>query len=398
MELLTSQQTAITKLQKLKVGALFMEMGTGKTLTAYQLVVSVLHLVDFVLWFTPCQTKQSLSLEIEKCGGLPNLRIVGIETISSSDRTYLELMELVSTQRVFIVVDESLKIKNWEAKRTKRIIELGKHCQFKLVLNGTPLSRNLLDIWAQLEFLSPKILGMDLSRFKSIFCEIVTVKKVINGKLITNEFITKNHNIDYLYSIINPYVYECALNVEVKKLHVNKNYSIDEDNLETYQEIKSYFLKMETLFAHNNNIFLSMINKLQHSYCTCKSKINLLKEIISQHDVDKIIIYTKYVKSSELLKKEFPSITVLSLQKHAYGLNLQSKNVTIFFDKTYNYAELLQSEARTHRMGQNMDCIYYSLSADNVGLDAMINGNIGKKKFMLDYFKEVGFKQIMSEL
>ena len=43
-----SQQQAIDKLEKLRVGALFMEPGTGKTLTAIQLVES--SQADFVLW------------------------------------------------------------------------------------------------------------------------------------------------------------------------------------------------------------------------------------------------------------------------------------------------------------------------------------------------------------
>lgn len=59
-----SQQQAIDKLEKLRVGALFMEPGTGKTLTAIQLVES--SQADFVLWIVPFQTKGNLKDELTK--------------------------------------------------------------------------------------------------------------------------------------------------------------------------------------------------------------------------------------------------------------------------------------------------------------------------------------------
>lgn len=51
-------------------------------------------------------------------------------------------MNKVQLHKTFIVCDESLKIKNWDAKRTKRIVQLGSYTEYKLILNGTPLSRN----------------------------------------------------------------------------------------------------------------------------------------------------------------------------------------------------------------------------------------------------------------
>ena len=48
-----AQQEAIEKLSKLKVGALFMEMGTGKTKVALDLINSKKNKVDYVLWICP---------------------------------------------------------------------------------------------------------------------------------------------------------------------------------------------------------------------------------------------------------------------------------------------------------------------------------------------------------
>ena len=123
--LFDDQLNAVEKLRKYKVGALFMEAGTGKTTVACELIKSVEN-IDLILWLVPCQIKENLMVELDKLG-LTNYNIVGIESLSSSDRIYLETLKLVEkAKKPFIICDESLKIKNWDAKRTQRIIEIGK--------------------------------------------------------------------------------------------------------------------------------------------------------------------------------------------------------------------------------------------------------------------------------
>lgn len=395
MELLNQQQEAINKLHRLKVGALFMEPGTGKTFTAYQLVKNLD--VENIIWFTPFQTKENLLSEINKCGGLNNLHIIGIESIQNSDRIYLQLIKLVNQGKCAIVVDESLKIKNYEAKRTKRLLELSKYVEYKLVLNGTPITRNLLDIWSQFEFLSPKILQMSMAEFKNTFCEWVRITKRLNGKTSTNEFISKYHNVDYLYSLINPYVFECDLQLTIEQQHIDYKYTLTEDDREQYNEYKIKYLDDEKMKMMNNNIFLEMTQKMQHNYCCTEDKFKVLDNIIKDIDINKTIIYTKYIISREALQKKYPNLQILTYGKHSIGLNLQQYNTTIYFDKTFDYSQMTQSKFRTYRTGQNNNCKYISMTGD-VGLEKMIADNINKKQSLLEYFKQTGINQIKKEL
>ena len=129
-------------------------------------------------WVGPLQTirpKDGLTSvidEINKWGGFnTDVCYTGIESLQNSDRIYLNLHNRISNARnPFIIVDESLKIKNADAKRTKRMMELSDMAQYKLVLNGTPLSKNLLDLKPQLDFLSRKILNMSDAEYKNTFC------------------------------------------------------------------------------------------------------------------------------------------------------------------------------------------------------------------------------------
>lgn len=65
MILNAKQRQAIAKLKKLRVGALFMEPGTGKTLTAIKIIES--SDTDFCLFIVPFQSKGNFERELKKC-------------------------------------------------------------------------------------------------------------------------------------------------------------------------------------------------------------------------------------------------------------------------------------------------------------------------------------------
>ncbi len=395
--LLKDQSKAITKLSKYKVGALFMEPGTGKTRTAYELIRSV-NGIDYILWLTPFRTKQNLKVEIAKCGGFDiEFEVVGIETLSNSDRAYLYLLDKVKNNKSFVVCDESLKIKNFEAKRTKRIINIGQQCEYKLILNGTPLSRNVLDLWAQFEFLSPKILKMQTAEYKNTFCKYTTITTKINGRKYEKEFIDGYANIEHLYALIKHYVYESNLEIDIAKRYIDRYYSINSENQNIYKEIKEYYLEYEYKLMFNSTFFLSMIQKLQMSYSLDENKFSILEDILSNVDNSKTLIFCKFIASRNAIEMRYPNLRTLTYGKHAYGLNLQDYSTIIFFDKTLDYALRLQAERRIFRTGQREACTYYELTGD-IGLETMIDKNIGEKISMLDFFKKVSFKTFMKEL
>lgn len=398
---LQHQSEAKRHLEEWKVGALFMEAGTGKTKVAVDIVNA--SPCDFVLWIGPLQTIRTgnVTNEVARQGGF-NMpcSFVGIESIGGSDRIYLNTVEdLKSYEKPFVVVDESLKIKNAEAKRTKRLLEIGKIVEYKLILNGTPLSRNLLDLWSQMEFLSPLILNMSLAQFKNTFCEWTRVTKSNGWRTYSKEYVTGYENVDYLYSLIRHYVFKADLKLGISQHYRSKAYYIDEDSREEYARIKEIFLEDEMLEWRNNNIFLEMTQKMQHAYCCTGDKIDQVKSILAEEEVDpsKTIIFCKFIKSRELCERLFPECLVLSYQKDSLGLNLQEYNVTIYFDKVWDFALRTQSTRRTFRTGQERDCLYYDLTGD-VGLERLIDRNICKKVKMSEYFKKATKEQLKKDL
>lgn len=393
MNLLADQTKAKSHLHDWRVGALFMEAGTGKTRVAVEIANETP--CDLIAWFGPLQTLRQTHLmtsvidEINKWGGFKvPVVYTGVESIQNSDRIYLNIYErIANAKNPMIIVDESLKIKNAEAKRTKRLMELSKMSTYKLILNGTPITRNLLDLKPQMDFLSPLILNMSDAEFKNTFCEYTRVTKYFaSRKGYTKEFITGYENIDYLYSLIRHYVYECNLTLSVSQYYNDISYELSEEHEAEYTRLKEKYLDDEMLQWKNNNIFLEMTQKMQHTYACTEDKFEKLEALFKEIDPERTIIYCKYIDSRESCEKRFPKATVLSYQKESLGLNLQHLCNTVYFDKNWDYALRIQSGRRTFRTGQEYDCRYLDLTG-NVGLERLIDANISKKTSMAEYFK-----------
>lgn len=386
---LKNQQLAFDKLSRLKVGALFSEMGTGKTKVALDLINSKSNKIDYILWICPFSIKNEIIKERDKWYPSMKIDVVGCETIGSSDRTYLEILKKVTTSKTFIVVDESLKIKNINAKRTRRIIEFGEYAQYKLILNGTPITKNVIDLYTQMEFLSPKILKMSFNQFKNTYCEYY-----IRGKL--KGMVKKQHNIENLISLIEPYIFDCDLDIEAKKMYYNYFYDVD-----TFQYSS---LKNELLECITNIDFFVLTTKLQQFYTTYKEE--MLKELLGQIN-DQVIIFVKYLDSipagankivGDMNTKERKQVIdrfergdfkelYITYGCGSYGLNLQFCRNIIFAEHCFDYSQRIQAEARIYRIGQNYDVNYYNLWC-NVGLEKMIQSSLNKKSNLLNEIKK----------
>jgi hypothetical protein len=236
-----------------------------------------------------------------------------------------------------------------------------------------------------------------LIQYKNTFCNYTTITKSNGIWSRKEEFITGYENLDYLYSLIHSYVYQCDLHLNITQNFHVYNYVIDELAKKDYNEIKETFLNDETLELKNNNIFLEMTQKMQHSYCIVQDKFRAVNEIISISGESNTIIFCKYVISREECERRYPKALVLSYQKESLGLNLQAYNSTIYFDKIWDLALRIQSGRRTFRTGQDLNCQYYDLTGD-IGLEKLIDLNIKKKVSMTEYFKKVSRKELEEAL
>lgn len=203
--------------------------------------------------------------------------------------------------------------------------------------------------------------------------------------------------LDYTYSLIRNYVYKCDLKLNISQYYNEERYKVGDEERDEYEQIKARFLDDEMMEYRNNNIFLEMTQKMQHAYCCTADKFEKVNDLFCKIKQEETIIFCKYIDSRVACEKEYPKSKVLSYQKEALGLNLQSYRYMIFFDKIWDYALRIQATRRIYRTGQPMDCVYYDLTG-NVGLEHLIDSNIEKKISMTEYFKKKSIEDIKKEL
>ena len=439
-DLLPHQEDAVRKLRKLPIGALFMDMGTGKTRTALELIKERLEksYVEKVLWLCPCSVIDNLKQDlIRHCGEVPKeIKIAGIESISASGRIYLELLSYVGQdKKCYLIVDESSLIKNPLAIRSKRIENLAESCTFKLILNGTPISRNEADLYQQFKLLDWTILGY--RSYYTFAANHLEFKEVRQGsRKIKTKQIVRCLNTGYLASKIEPYTYQIkkdeCFKLPEKKYHFVPCHMTQEQS-KAYRQAKDEFL-MQVDELRSETIY-RFFTALQHvtSGRTVKDhegkmivknlfedwrdnpRIVCLQRLVQEID-GKCIIFAKYKQEIEEIEamltesgkswieftgqisikdrdralekfKDDTQFLIANKTCGAFGLNLQHCHNIIFYSNDFNYATRLQSEDRVHRLGQKEVCHIYDIVMKDT-IDEFIDDNLGKKGGLLKAFKK----------
>ena len=422
------QVKAVEKLKKIKIGAAYMEMGTGKTRVALELINIRLNKgrIDHVIWLCPCSVKENLRRDIIKHTGEEQniITICGIETLSTSIKTNSYLLELVKNKRCYLIVDESNLVKNHKAKRTQNIIRLSEYCTYKLILNGTPVTRNEADLFAQWYLLDWRVLG-----YKSYWSFSANHLEFDDyGRL------RKCLNVDYLVEKIGPYSYQVkkeeCLDLPPKTYEkvyyelTNQQYehylnvadelmfSLDEFQpwtiyrmLTALQDVISGMYvntskeNIQTTPYFDNPLenprikkLLELLDGLEEEtiiFCKYQQEINDITNIINQmYGKNKAVEYTgelsqkKRQKNLDLFQTTSQYL-IANKQCGAYGLNLQFCSYIIFYSNDWDYGTRIQAEDRVHRIGQNENVHIVDICASDT-LDERILKCLDKKENLVD--------------
>ncbi len=426
--LLPHQVEAVEKLIHLRVGALFMEQGTGKSITALEIIRRryLANKIDSVVWLCPCSAKGNIKREILKqCPKemYPLFIICGIETLSTSVRAISFLFSHVKTHQCMIVVDESLMIKNPNAYRTRNIIKISEKCPYRLILNGTPVSRNEADLYSQFYLLDWRILGYrSYWSFAANHIELDEYGKV-------NRIL----NTDYLAKKISPYVFqvkkEDCLSLPSKQYHTKcfwltsdqeKEYAMAADILLMQvnewrpETIYRLFSGLQAIISGKKLIFNECFSHYESSEFfddpIDNPRIQILLDIVPENE--KCIIFCRYesevsqissilpnsvrfdgkssIKLREKALKEFSEnkqYLVANRGCAGYSLNLQFCHHIINYSNDWDLGTRLQSEDRVHRIGQNQNVSITDICAAET-LDEQILSCLYKKENLLDSLKK----------
>jgi len=400
---MNNQMLAFEKFSKLKVGAVFMKMGSGKTKIAIDLINYNINKIDMALFIAPHSTLSNLDMEIRKWGINCQYIIKSYESISMSNKKYIELINAIKNKKVFIVADESIFIKNEGSIRFNRLCNIRNSCEYALILNGTPLVKNEWDLYNQMYFLSPLIINMGRNEFLNNFFKHIVYKK--RGEKEKSFYKFSEVNAEYLTRLIAPYVFYSDLEIKIDEQIQTFKITPNDETLTKYIYYKKFLLEN----LKDNNVILGNLQMLLKASADDRAKA---KRIAEYTKGKQIIVYCQFKSEIDNIKEELKNdcliITgdtlhgqrqgiidefqknnkplLMTLGTGAFGLNLQFCNEIVYSSISFDYGKIEQSRYRIKRIGQKRKIIY-SYFKTGLGIEQLSQECIDKKMTLSNLIK-----------
>ncbi|MBS9523575.1 DEAD/DEAH box helicase [Litoribacter alkaliphilus] len=300
----------------------------------------------------------------------------------------------------YVILDESQAIKNPGSNISKAVNNF--HCKNKLILTGTPVENGTMDLWSQMNFINPGLLG-NQSLFKKQFLLPIEKKNDMD-------------KAQKLHATIKPFILrrlktQVATDLPEKLINV-KYSSMTSEQEKAYEEVKSYYreqivneLSMPGMARKQFTLLRGLTQLRQianHPKMTDKSygggsgKLEDVTHMLhsTASEGHKVLVFSQFVRHLAIVKefldaeniryayldgttkdrqaqvKEFQEndevkIFLISLKAGGVGLNLTKAEYVFLLDPWWNPAVEAQAIDRAHRIGQQNKVMIYKFITRN---------------------------------
>lgn len=396
-------------------GCLADDMGLGKTIQTLTLLLNQKELGKGPSLLI-CPTSLVFNWELEAKKFTPNLSVLNytgtyrnknVETFAQYDL----ILTSYGTVRVdvdllkkfyfnYIILDESQAIKNPNSNITQDVADLGsKH---KLVLTGTPIENSTLDLWSQMNFINPGLLGTQ-QFFRDNFLIPIEKKKDVD-------------KVKKLHALVKPFVLrrkKSQVATELpEKIEQIVYCEMTEEQEKLYEETKAFYRNQIIDNIDNEGMGKSQILIIQgltklrqianhpgmctENYKGGSSKFETALDMHSNAlgEDHKTLIFSQFVKHLYYYKTEFQKEGVpftyidgttknrqeqveafqkkdeirtflISLKAGGTGLNLTAADYVFILDPWWNPAVEQQAIDRAYRIGQKNTVFVYKFITKN---------------------------------
>lgn len=428
-------------------GLLF-EMGCGKTLTAIA-IMGALYQQDKIrrvlvvapssvcsVWPHDLDSFAGFPYDVEVMLGEKKKRLDALQRLIQPERRRkleIAVINYESTHRdgIFealsdyaadlIICDESQRIKTHTAAQSKAMHRLGDAARYKLILSGTPVQNNAVDLYSQYRFLDPAVFGTNFYAFRNRYCIMggYCNRQIVDYQHM-EQLIKKEHSIAYRVT-----KKEC---LDLPQQTFEKRYvRFDAKEQRLYEQIqKSSVVELEGGDSITATIVLTKLLRLMqltggyiktddadNAQQVGTSKLDALSDILDDYVLEtgqKLVIFARFRPEidaiEKLLKKkgiQYGSIYgevsmedrgkivedfqqnpetkvfVAQIQTAGLGITLHAASVAVFYSLDYNYANYAQALARIHRIGQHEPVTYIHLLVEN-SIDDKVLAALEKKE------------------
>lgn len=332
-----------------------------------------------------------------------------------------------------VICDESQRIKTHDASQAKELHRLGDMAKYKLILSGTPVQNNAVDIFSQYRFLDASVFGNNFYAFRNRYCCMGGFNnKQIIGYRNMDELIKKEYSVAYRVTK------EEALDLpETVFKTVNIEFEPKEKKL--YDQLKKdSFAELENGGQITATTVLTKLLRLQQltggflvaddttkPELVSEDKINALEDIIDDYvtgEGKKLVIFARFRAELDIIEKlikkkkiqygmiygdipqnergdivkdfqENPDtkIIVCQIQCAGLGITLTAASTCVYYSVDFNYANYAQSLARIHRIGQKNKCLYIHLTVKGTVDEKVLKALAAKEdlaKTVVDSWRE----------
>lgn len=431
-------------------GFLF-EMGCGKTLTAiatlgagYQLgklqrVLIIAPTSVCAVWPKEFQDYADFPYTIRTLLGTKQQRLKELHDLEHFPYRHLKVavINYESTWRdeIFeglqeydadlIICDESQRIKTHDAAQSKAIHQLGDRARYKLILSGTPVQNEAVDIFSQYRFLDPSIFGDNFYAFRSRYCVMggFNRKQIVQYRDL-DTLIQKEHSIAYRVTK------DEALDLPEQTFE-NRYVTLNKKERTIYDRLRrDGFAELDGSGTITATTVLTKLLRLQQftggflveddatrPQLVSRGKLDALADILQDYVVEgkkKLVVFARFLpeiheiealcdkalKPSGMkavaiygdIKKEDRGAIVQQFQTDpatmvfigqidtaGTGITLTAADTCVYYSVNFNYATYSQSLSRIHRIGQRNRCTYIHLVAEKT-VDETILQALAKKE------------------
>ncbi len=351
---------------------------------------------------------------------------INIEAVNTA-AGYDELETFLGAMRVMMAVDESTRIKNPAAKRTEKVIELGRSAIARRILSGTPLTKAPTDLFSQFDFLKPGLLGTTSYRaFMSEYAVLLkpdspqmqAIMRKLAGKVrgipqVVAEDANGNKmwkNLDRLSEMIKPHSYrvkkEDCLDLP-PKVYQTVTFELDPKQRDVYERLKEDYhydndgddMKFEAIATRTKmkqvtSGFISVYGEATLLDPKINPRMDAFKEVLQdvdgqfivwamfEEEINQLVVAleeagislcTYYGATSkadrELAIDDFQAGRKQAFVSHAQaggiGITLTAARTAIYYSCSFDNELRLQSEDRCHRIGTVSKVLYIDLVAED---------------------------------
>lgn len=422
-------------------GILADDMGLGKTLQALSFLQHFKNQTKQCFALVVCPTSLIYNWENEIKKFTPDLtyhihhgpnRIYNTKTLKTYDIILTSYGTLRSDIQLFVkfeldyaILDESQFIKNPQSKVTKAARLLNASNRF--CLSGTPMQNNTFDIYSQMNFLNPGMLG-SIDFFKNEFSQPIDKnedegRKAHLRKLIY-PFILRRTKEQVARDLPekSEMVLFCDMNKDQREIYESYRHLYRSRILGTIDEQglgRSQFTILQGLMKLRQICDSPAILK-DESYDNYSVKLDeLSREIQENTGNHKVLIFSQFLGMLKLIKDKLRGLHIpyeyfdgsttpkdrekaiynfqndekarvflISLKAGGVGLNLTAADYVYIVDPWWNPAVEQQAIDRTHRIGQTKNIFAYRMICKNTIEEKILQLQEKKKSLVKDVISD----------